>query len=107
MAIWNLGSINADYFYNVPQLPSPGETLAATTRESFLGGKGTNMSVASARAGATVHHIGAVGAEAHRAVHVLVTEGLGRIVVPRIAVHADLEVRQREARRGQGTHRRA
>ncbi len=61
MAIWNLGSINADFVYAVPHIPQPGETLASTGRQVFLGGKGANMSVAAARAGATVHHIGAVG----------------------------------------------
>lgn len=61
MAIWNLGSINADMVYAVPHLPAPGETLAADTLSRFLGGKGANMSVAAARAGAHVHHIGAVG----------------------------------------------
>jgi ribokinase len=61
MAIWNLGSINADAYYKVGSLPRPGETLAALGRESFLGGKGTNMSVAAARAASRVHHIGAVG----------------------------------------------
>lgn len=61
MAIWNLGSINADFVYSVPHIPAPGETLSSTGRQMFLGGKGTNMSVAAARAGARVHHIGAVG----------------------------------------------
>lgn len=59
--IWNLGSINADNFYQVPHLPLPGETLAATDFQQGLGGKGANMSVAAARAGARVQHIGAVG----------------------------------------------
>ncbi|MGC1494958.1 MAG: ribokinase [Sulfitobacter sp.] len=59
--IWNLGSINADNFYHVPHLPGPGETLAATKFHQGLGGKGANMSVAAARAGARVGHIGAVG----------------------------------------------
>lgn len=65
MAIWNLGSINEDIVLNVPHIPVPGETLAATGRQVFLGGKGTNMSVAAARAAARVNHIGAVarGAE--------------------------------------------
>lgn len=63
MAIWNLGSINIDYFYAVPHIPAPGETLAATTRTVGLGGKGANMSVASARAGSVCHHIGAVGSD--------------------------------------------
>ncbi len=61
MAIWNLGSINADMVYALPHLPGPGETLAATGLERFLGGKGANMSVATSRAGARVAHIGAVG----------------------------------------------
>jgi hypothetical protein len=29
MAIYNLGSINTDYFYQLPSLPIAGETLAA------------------------------------------------------------------------------
>ena len=43
MTIYNLGSINADYFYTVPQLPTPGETLAATGLARGLGGKGANQ----------------------------------------------------------------
>ncbi|MDA5557393.1 ribokinase [Shimia sp. MMG029] len=61
MAIYNLGSINADFFYHVPHLPGPGETLAATKLTRGLGGKGANMSVAAARAGAHTIHVGAVG----------------------------------------------
>ncbi|MDC0737725.1 ribokinase [Cognatishimia sp. SS12] len=61
MAIYNLGSINADLFYQVPTLPGPGETLAARSMHRGLGGKGANMSVAAARAAALVSHIGAVG----------------------------------------------
>lgn len=63
MAIYNLGSINIDHFYHLPHLPGPGETLAAAGYAQGLGGKGANQSVAAARAGARVHHIGAVGAE--------------------------------------------
>ncbi|MGK7650928.1 ribokinase [Roseovarius sp. B08] len=59
--IFNLGSINIDYVYDVPHLPQPGETLAATSMETGLGGKGANMSVAIAKAGGRVRHIGAVG----------------------------------------------
>ena len=61
MAIWNLGSINADMIYDMPHLPQAGETLAARGMARFLGGKGANMSVAAARAAAHVCHIGAVG----------------------------------------------
>ncbi|WP_136443398.1 ribokinase [Pacificoceanicola onchidii] len=63
MTIFNLGSINADLVYRVPHLPAPGETLAATGFTRGLGGKGANMSVAAARAGARCVHIGAVGGD--------------------------------------------
>ncbi|MFQ6546914.1 ribokinase [Aestuariibius sp. 2305UL40-4] len=61
MSIWNLGSINADHFYRLDRLPEPGETLASKSFSTGLGGKGTNMSVAAARAAGRIHHIGAVG----------------------------------------------
>ncbi len=76
MAIYNLGSINADYFYHVPHLPGPGETLAATDMTRGLGGKGANMSVAAARAGAHAAHIGAVGADGSWAVDRLTEFGV-------------------------------
>jgi ribokinase len=63
MTIFNLGSINADHVYRVPHLPGPGETLAATLMQTGLGGKGANMSVAAARAGSHVAHIGAIGSD--------------------------------------------
>ncbi|MCF6444611.1 ribokinase [Nereida sp. MMG025] len=63
MAIWNLGSINADFTYRVPHLPTAGETLASTAMSRGLGGKGANMSVAAARAAAHVYHIGAIGSD--------------------------------------------
>ena len=61
--IYNLGSINIDHVYRVPHLPAPGETLAADSYTVGLGGKGANQSVAAARAGSQVRHIGGVGAE--------------------------------------------
>ncbi|HBR64039.1 MAG TPA: ribokinase, partial [Rhodobacteraceae bacterium] len=61
MTVFNLGSINADYVYQVPHLPAPGETLATTKMSRGLGGKGANMSVAAARAAAHVCHIGCLG----------------------------------------------
>lgn len=59
--IWCLGSVNADFIYRVPRLPAPGETLAAHSFRRMLGGKGANQSIAVARAGAEVRHLGAVG----------------------------------------------
>jgi len=76
MAIWNLGSINADFVYSVPHIPAPGETLSSTNRQLFLGGKGTNMSVAAARAAARVHHIGAVGHDGRWAIQRLLEYGV-------------------------------
>ena len=76
MTIWNLGSINADFVYSVPHIPAPGETLASTDRQVFLGGKGTNMSVAAARAGTHVRHIGAVGADGRWAIDRLLEYGV-------------------------------
>lgn len=61
MAIFNLGSINADLSYSVDVLPQPGETISSKTVTRGLGGKGANMSVAAARAAAHVIHMGAVG----------------------------------------------
>ena len=76
MAIWNLGSINVDQVLAVPHMPEPGETLSATDHAIFLGGKGTNMSVACARAGARVHHIGAVGEDGEWCVDRLMEYGV-------------------------------
>ncbi|MFP7672372.1 ribokinase [Marivita sp. S0852] len=76
MAVFNLGSINADLFYQVPHLPVPGETLASTDHRRGLGGKGANMSVAIARAAARVVHIGAVGLDGRWAVDRLLEYGV-------------------------------
>ncbi len=61
MTIHCYGSINIDHVYRVPRMPAPGETLAASAYAAGLGGKGANQSVAAARAGARVVHLGAVG----------------------------------------------
>ncbi|WP_050527047.1 ribokinase [Pseudorhodobacter aquimaris] len=63
MAVYNLGSINIDHVYQVPHLVRPGETLSALQYYRGLGGKGANQSVAAAKAGAKVFHIGAIGAD--------------------------------------------
>ncbi|WP_136652320.1 PfkB family carbohydrate kinase [Paracoccus aeridis] len=60
MAIFNLGSINVDYVYRLAALAEPGETVAARSLSRGLGGKGANQSIAAARAGAAVCHIGAI-----------------------------------------------
>jgi len=75
MQVFNLGSINLDHVYRVGRLPAPGETVAARSLSTGLGGKGANQSVAVARAGARVCHIGAVGPDGDWAVARL--EGFG------------------------------
>ncbi|MCB1329731.1 MAG: ribokinase, partial [Maritimibacter sp.] len=76
MSVWNLGSINVDLFYRVPHLVQPGETLPAKSHQTGLGGKGANQSVAIARAGAKVHHIGMVGADNRWVLDRLVSYGV-------------------------------
>ncbi|MBK5934020.1 ribokinase [Rhodovulum imhoffii] len=76
MTVFCLGSINVDHVYRVPHLPGPGETLAATEVTTGLGGKGANQSVAAARAGARVVHIGAVGPDGDRMVAALAAYGV-------------------------------
>lgn len=61
MKIYNLGSINIDYVYQVPHFLQPGETLSSETLEIFPGGKGLNQSVALGRAGAQVIHGAVMG----------------------------------------------
>lgn len=74
--IWNLGSINADNFYYLRHLPAPGETIAAHDFRQGLGGKGANMSVAAARAGTRVMHVGALGADGGWALERLLEYGV-------------------------------
>jgi ribokinase len=91
--IWNLGSINADNFYQLPHLPAPGETLAAIEFDQGLGGKGANMSVAAARAGARVMHIGAIGSDGTWALERLLEYGVDTphiTVVDRPTGHANI-----------------
>ncbi|MEO1734141.1 MAG: ribokinase [Pseudomonadota bacterium] len=86
MALWTLASINADLVYQVPHLPKPGETLSAAGFERFLGGKGTNMAVAAARAAARVCMIGAVGPDGQWATERLLEYGVDTRYVSQVAV---------------------
>lgn len=61
MRIYNLGSLNIDYVYNVDHFVTTGETLSSENMSIFPGGKGLNQSVALARAGAKVIHGAVVG----------------------------------------------
>ncbi len=58
-----VGSLNLDLVARVEHLPRAGETLAARSFASALGGKGANQAVACGRLGADVHMIGRVGTD--------------------------------------------
>lgn len=58
MQVFNFGSVNIDIVYRVPHLVAAGETLSSTSMNTVLGGKGANQSVALARAGCNVRHVG-------------------------------------------------
>lgn len=62
-AVWNLGSLNIDRVARVARIARPGETISASSFSETAGGKGANQSVAIARAGGRVTHIGKVGAD--------------------------------------------
>ena len=62
--ILNIGSLNIDHVYRVPNIARPGETVAGLGYDVFPGGKGANQSAAAAKAGAPVAHVGRIGARA-------------------------------------------
>lgn len=61
MNVLNLGSLNMDHVYAVDHFVQPGETEASLGYQLFAGGKGLNQSIALARAGAAVWHLGKIG----------------------------------------------
>jgi len=76
MKIYNLGSLNIDYVYNVDHFVCAGETLSSKKMEIFPGGKGLNQSVALAKAGAEVIHGAIVGADGEFLVETLAKSGV-------------------------------
>ena len=57
----NLGSLGIDHVYGVEHITQQGETVSSKSYSVFPGGKGLNQSLAAAKAGAQVHHIGCIG----------------------------------------------
>lgn len=76
MTLVNIGSINIDHVYSVDHLVQPGETVLVQSHAAGLGGKGANQSIAAARAGASVRHIGAVGRDGKWTRERLAAEGI-------------------------------
>ena len=73
-----VGSLNLDLVMQTPRLPALGETLLGGPFSTAEGGKGANQSVACARMGASVHHLGRVGDDpfGHRLLEALIREGI-------------------------------
>jgi len=76
VTVYNFGSINIDYVYRVKRFVQPGETLASESLDTVLGGKGANQSVALARAGAPVIHLGRVSQSDQWAIDALADFGV-------------------------------
>lgn len=60
-----LGSVNADLVLTVDRLPKEGETMGASSLETFPGGKGANQAAAAARVGYPTYFVGQVGRDAN------------------------------------------
>ena len=67
----NLGSLGIDHVYGVDHITSAGETLSSHSHDIFPGGKGSNQSIAAAKAGAKVIHVGCIGPDGDMLLDVL------------------------------------
>ena len=59
----NIGSLCIDRVYKVPKIAAQGETVTSASWATFSGGKGLNQSIAAAKAGASVEHVGCIGSD--------------------------------------------
>ena len=95
MKVLNIGSLNIDRVYEVEHFVKPGETIKTTHYSEACGGKGLNQSIALARSGAEVYHVGAVGADGGMLLDVLKTSGVhteGVRILPGASGHAVIQV---------------
>ena len=67
----NLGSLGIDHVYSVDHISGAGETLSSDSHDVFPGGKGSNQSIAAAKAGAEVIHVGCIGPDGGMLIDVL------------------------------------
>jgi ribokinase len=92
----NLGSLCIDEVYRVVRIARPGETVTALAEARFAGGKGLNQSLAAARAGCAVAHVGCVGDDGELLVDALAQAGVDTAGVRRVpgarSGHAVLQV---------------
>lgn len=93
--IVNFGSINIDHVYQVPHFVTPGETLGSSKLTTGLGGKGANQSVAIARSGGVVKHVGQISSSDQWALKILKDSGVdtsGIKQVDQASGHAIIQV---------------
>lgn len=76
MKIVNYGSMNIDNVYAVEHMAKPGETILASERNVFCGGKGLNQSIAIAKAGGRVYHAGVLGEDGGMLLEALESNGV-------------------------------
>ncbi|TBR44857.1 ribokinase [Marinomonas agarivorans] len=86
MTIFNFGSINLDHLYQLDHFVRPGETIASNRYQCLLGGKGANQSVALAKAGAKVKHVGAIHRNDQAIIEQLQTLGVATELIAQIDV---------------------
>lgn len=95
----NLGSLCIDHVYRLAELPHAGQTVASTSHRIFAGGKGLNQSLAAARAGARVSHVGSIGPDGQMLIDVLQKAGVDvsgiRIEPQVVSGHAVIQVNDR------------
>lgn len=95
----NLGSACIDNVYRVREIATSGETVSSMSHETFPGGKGLNQSLAAAKAGAVVHHVGCVGPDGQPLRQVLAAAGVdvcGLRTLPDVpSGHAVIQVNDR------------
>lgn len=82
--IYNFGSLNIDYVYNVEEVVKIGETISSHDLCMHTGGKGLNQSIALSRAGVDVMHVGCVGKKGDYLIDVLKEAGVNTDFVSRV-----------------------
>lgn len=95
MKILCFGSCNIDYFYDVPHMVRPGETLSSETLTISNGGKGLNQSIALAKAGGDVYHAGLIGPDGQRLLDALKEHGVKVPYVGEVATPSGHAIIQR------------
>lgn len=85
MKILNYGSMNIDNVYTVEHIVTPGETILAQQRNVYCGGKGLNQSIALAKAGGEVYHVGVLGDDGEMLLNALSSHGVNSDYIKRAA----------------------